>query len=105
MDKNENMLFEYDVSGNNVFPSIRYTGRKKDDPKGVMRDEQLLVAGQGSQVSTVSDYITDRWGDYSSVSLDPRDDCTFWFTSQYQETTDTYRWNTVISSVRFPDCH
>jgi hypothetical protein len=105
MDKNENMLLEYDVSGNNVFPSIRYTGRKKDDPKGVMRDEQLLVAGQGSQVSTVSDYITDRWGDYSSVSLDPRDDCTFWFTSQYQETTDTYRWNTVISSVRFPDCH
>jgi hypothetical protein len=104
MDKKENILLEYNVSGKNVFPSIRYTGRKKDDPLGVMGDEQLLMAGQGSQVSTVPDYVTDRWGDYSSVSLDPANDCTFWFTSQYQETTNTFRWNTVVSSVKFPDC-
>ncbi len=104
MDKKGDMLLEYSVSGDSVFPSIRYTGRKRGDAPGAMRDEKTLMAGQGSQFSTKPNYATDRWGDYSSVSVDPGDDCTFWVTGQYLPSTDTYRWSTVISSVKFPDC-
>jgi hypothetical protein len=104
MDKKGNILLGYSASGSSVYPSIRFTGRLHEDALGTMRNESILMIGQGSQVSTVGQYVTDRWGDYSSVSLDPEDDCTFWFTSQYQTTTETYRWNTAVFGMRFKDC-
>ena len=104
MDKKGNVLLGYSASGSYVYPSIRLTGRLHEDNPGTMRNEIILMPGQGSQVSTVSKYITDRWGDYSSVSLDPEDDCTFWFTSQYQTSTETYIWSTAVFRIKFDNC-
>jgi hypothetical protein len=104
VDKKGNMLLEYSVSGDKVYPSLRYTGRRNDDPVGQMRSERELVVGSGSQINQDERWATDRWGDYSSVVLDPVDDCTFWLTNQYQSKTGTYNWNTAIASVRFPNC-
>lgn len=113
MDKKGDMIMEYSVSSKNVFPSVRYTGRKFDDPLGQMRNERTLIAGQGSQINATKNWVTDRWGDYSSVSVDPSDDCTFWITNQFQaqagkQDTDgihnTYDWSTSIGTIRFPDC-
>jgi hypothetical protein len=103
-DKNGNMLLEYSVSGDKTYPSLRYTGRQNNDPPGQMRNERELVAGMGSQINQDDRWATDRWGDYSSVVLDPTDDCTFWITNQYQSKTGTYNWNTAIAAIRFSDC-
>ncbi len=42
-----------------------------------------------------------RWGDYASINIDPEDDCTFWFTSEYQNGSS---WATQITSFRFDAC-
>jgi hypothetical protein len=70
-----------------MFPSIGYTGRLAGDPLGMMtQGDNLLKAGLGSQKSDVSCdpfQCAVRWGDYSSMSIDPSDDCTFWSTNEY----------------------
>ncbi|HMF55823.1 MAG TPA: DUF4214 domain-containing protein, partial [Pyrinomonadaceae bacterium] len=50
-----------------------------------------------------------RWGDYSSMSIDPSDDCTFWYTTQYFDTQANgdpaqRNWRTRIGSFKFPSC-
>ncbi len=44
-----------------------------------------------------------RWGDYSSMSIDPVDDCTFWYTTEYV-VTDSFHPNTRIASFKFNSC-
>ena len=68
----------YSVSGSNLYPSIRFTGRRAFDEPGVMTiTEQSIIEGQYSQTSS------SRWGDYANMAVDARDDRTFWFTSEY----------------------
>ncbi len=64
-----------------------------------MEGEQLIMTGSGSQTGGQS-----RWGDYSSMSVDPVDDCTFWYTQEYIPSTGSFNWNTRIASVIFPNC-
>jgi hypothetical protein len=45
----------------------------------------LVIAGGGSQNGGLS-----RWGDYSSMSIDPTDDCTFWYAQEYLKTTGIF---------------
>lgn len=95
MDGDGNVLLAYNVSSTSVFPSIRYTGRLASDPMGVMtQDEQTLVAGGGSN-------NFNRYGDYSQMGVDPADDCTFWFTAEYNPTSSS---DTRIGAVRFNGC-
>src|SRR5262249_8390180 len=58
-----------------------------------------IIAGTGSQ--TVG---SDAWGAYSSMSVDPVDDCTFWYTQEYLKTDGTFNWNTRIAKIKFPSC-
>jgi hypothetical protein len=100
MDKLGNIALGYSVSSGAVFPSIRYTGRLVSDPLGLMTEiETSLIAGSGSQTGSAS-----RWGDYANMAVDPVDDCTFWFTSEYLTTTGTAPWRTRIGSFRFSNC-
>ena len=68
------------VNGVNVYPGIRYTGRLAGDPLGTMGSvgEGVIVNGTGVQRTTNS-----RWGDYTSMNVDPVDDCTFWYVNEY----------------------
>ncbi|HEV7810137.1 MAG TPA: putative Ig domain-containing protein, partial [Candidatus Limnocylindrales bacterium] len=59
----------------------------------------ILQAGAGSQLPTLG-----RWGDYSSMTIDPTDDCTFWYAGQYLKADGTFNWSTRIGSFRFPGC-
>jgi hypothetical protein len=78
MDKDGNIALGYSVSSDTTFPSIRYSGRRATDPSGTLPlDEVTLVAGGGSQTAAT------RWGDYSSMNVDPADDRTFWYTNEY----------------------
>ena len=65
---------------------------------GVPTDGNHQVGG-GSQLANLS-----RWGDYSAMTVDPVDDCTFWFTSEYLKSNGTFNWGTRIASFKFPGC-
>lgn len=97
-DKDGNMALGYSVSSSSSFPSIRYAGRRAGEAPGTLpQTETTLVAGTGSQ-SGIS-----RWGDYSAMSVDPTDDCTFWYTQEYYLATGS-NWQTRIGSFKFPAC-
>jgi hypothetical protein len=102
MDHEGNIGLAYSVSAAaTVFPGIRYTGRLVTDPPGTLpQGEGILATGGGSQTSTSS-----RWGDYSSMNVDPNNDCDLWITNEYYETTSARGWSTRIGSFRFPQCH
>ena len=84
----------YSVSGTTTFPSLRYIGRLATDPLGTMpQGEFTIINGTGSQQNS------DRWGNYSSLTVDPSDDNTFWFTSEYALADGT--WATQVASFAF----
>ena len=100
MDRKGNMALGYSVSCSQTYPSIRYVGRLAGDPLNTLpQGETELIAGSGSQTSTHY-----RWGDYSAMAVDPVDDCTFWYTQEYYETTSDRGWQTRIGSFKFPGC-
>lgn len=99
MDKLGDLLVGYSASASSVYPSIRFTGRAAGDPAGQLAQEEILQPGKGSQV------IPSRWGDYSSMTIDPIDDCTFWFTTQYQDYNSGYTWKTAVAEFHYPACH
>ena len=100
-DKRGNMALGYSVSnGTNVFPGIRYTGRLRGDPANTLpQGEAVIVNGSGSQLTTFA-----RWGDYTSMNIDPSDDCRFWYTNEYYAVTSLRGWQTRIAAFRMPGC-
>ena len=99
MDKTGDIAVGYSASSSSVFPSIRYTGRVPADAAGTLQAETSLLAGSGSQLSNLN-----RWGDYSAISVDPGDDCTFFYTTEYLKSSGTFNWSTRIGSFKFPGC-
>jgi len=99
MDKMGNMAVGYSVSSGSVFPSIRVTGRLRSELRNRMQNEFTVVAGTGSQTGTLT-----RWGDYSTMQVDPSDDCTFWYTTEYIGANGTFNWRTRLFSFKFPAC-
>lgn len=99
MDESGNIAVGYNVvndgTGSNVFPGMRYAGRLVSDPPGTTpRGENTVISGTGSNGSV-------RYGDYTSVTVDPVDGCTFWFTAQHNPGS---QWDTQIASFKFNAC-
>jgi hypothetical protein len=105
MDRDGNMAIGYSVvNGVDVYPGIRYTGRAADDPLGEMTlTEETIIDGTGVQTT-----INSRWGDYTSLNVDPVDDCTFWYVNEYYtaegQASSAAGWQTRIASFRLPGC-
>ncbi len=99
MDKFGNIALGYSASSGSVKPSIRYTGRLVTDALGTMQTENIIQAGGGSQTGSLH-----RWGDYSAMTVDPVDDCTFWYTNEYLKASGSFNWSTRIASFKFPGC-
>ena len=101
LDRAGNMAMGYTTSSSTQFPSMRYAGRLSTDPVNTFsQTEQTLFTGTASQTGTT------RWGDYSSMMLDP-DGCTFWYTNEYANPADqtfNHRWLTKIGSFKFAEC-
>jgi hypothetical protein len=98
MDQDGNMALGYSVSGEEMKPAIRYSGRLAGEIPGILpQGENSLIEGTGVQVGS------NRWGDYSAMTIDPTDDCTFWYTNEYYEVNGG-NWLTRIGSFRFPSC-
>jgi hypothetical protein len=104
-DKKGNMALGYSVvNGVDVYPGIRYTGRLAGDSLGEMTlDEGTIINGTGVQLTTNS-----RWGDYTSMNVDPVDDCTFWYVNEYYtaagQASSLAGWQTRIASFKLPGC-
>ena len=99
MDKTGNIALGFSVSSHTFFPSVYIAGRAPTDPAGAMFGPLVLVNGSGVQVNSFK-----RWGDYSSMSVDPTDDCTFWYTNEYYGTTGSFNWATRIGAFKFNNC-
>jgi hypothetical protein len=97
-DQAGNIALGYSVSSSTLFPSIRYATRAASDPPGTLQAEVTLMPGGGSQTGST------RWGDYSSMNVDPVDDCTFWYTNEYYAATASVNWRTRIGTFKMPDC-
>ena len=98
-DGSGDIALGYSASSSSINPSIRYTGRVPTDPLGSMETEATIIGGTGSQTGGLS-----RWGDYSSLSIDPSDDCTFWYTTEYLTTSGSFNWHTRVGSFKFNSC-
>ena len=100
MDASGNIAVGYSVSSETTFPSIRAAGRLVTDPPGELsQGEQEMFAGTGSQTHSAA-----RWGDYSSLNVDPVDQCTLWYTQEYLVETSVADWHTRIGHFKFPSC-
>jgi Divergent InlB B-repeat domain len=102
MDKAGDIAMGYSVSSSSMSPSIRYTGRLSTDTLGTMEGETDVLSQAG--VSAGSQTNSFHWADYSSLAIDPTDDCTFWYTTEYQPLNGNNRWATRIASFSFPAC-
>jgi hypothetical protein len=99
MDQAGNIALGYSESYSTTFPFITYAGRLVTDTLSTLpRNPQTIMAGTSAQIND------DRWGDYSSMSVDPVDDCTFWYTNEYYSGADPGNWRTQIASSKFPSC-
>jgi uncharacterized repeat protein (TIGR01451 family) len=99
MDAAGDIALGYSLTSADRHPAIAYSARRASDPAGQMSlGEGLLYQGAGSQTGTDS-----RWGDYSSMSVDPNG-CTFWYTTEHYLGTGTFNWGTRIGSFTLPSC-
>lgn len=100
MDSLGNIALGYSASSSTIYPAIRYTGRVPSDAAGTMpQGEGTIINGTGYQSSTSS-----RWGDYSMMGVDPSNGCSFWYTTEYVQTSGTSPWRTRIASFKLPGC-
>jgi hypothetical protein len=100
MDSQGNLALGFSASSSGISPQIRYAGRLAGDPLNQLsQGEAHLFDGAGSQTGT-----SNRWGDYSAMSVDPVDDCTFWYTQEYYATTSSFNWRTRVGSFKLPGC-
>jgi hypothetical protein len=99
MDQAGNLALGFSASDATIHPQIRYATRLATDPLNTLTAEAHLFDGTGSQIATSS-----RWGDYSAMTLDPVDDCTFWYTQEYYATNSSFNWRTRIGNFKFSTC-
>src|SRR5258706_4351180 len=99
MDRAGDIGLGYSISSSTTHPGIRYTGRLVTDALNTLQAEASIIDGAGSQTGGLS-----RWGDYSSITVDPVDDCTFWYTNEYIPANGSFNWRTRIASFKFASC-
>jgi len=99
-DSAGNMALGYSASdGTSTYPSSWFTGRLAGDPPGIMsQGEASFIDGTGSQTGS------QRWGDYTSMNVDPIDDCTFWYVNEYVPTSSSVGWRLRIGAFKFNAC-
>jgi hypothetical protein len=99
LDQAGDMALGFSAMSRDQFSSVYVTGRTPADPAGRMFGPLVLAAGGGVQFNSYK-----RWGDYSSMTVDPRDDCTFWYTQEYYIATGSFNWATRVGAFKFDNC-
>lgn len=104
VDRAGDLALGYSTSSSTTKPAIKYAGRLTGDPLNTLgQTEQVLIQGAGTQDNSLcGGAACPRWGDYSSMTLDP-DGCTFWYTNEYYA-VDGWLFQTRIGSFAYPSC-
>jgi hypothetical protein len=101
MDKTGGIAVGYNISNaNQIKPSIRYAVRGPSDPLGTLGGENAMLDGGFVQTGN----NLSRWGDYSTLSVDPVDGCTMVFTTEYLPSDGSFNWATWIQSFKLSTC-
>jgi len=99
VDSAGNIGIGYTLAGKGKFPSVYFTVHERGvDGAGQVQAESACIDGTGSTEGA------NRWGDYASTSVDVADQCTFWHTNEYVETTGSFQWNTRVCSFKVASC-
>jgi hypothetical protein len=105
MDGFGNLAAGFSVSSSISHPAIDFAGRLASDTPGVLRGEGSIINGAGSQSCSSSGFPNcGAWGDYTTMNVDPRDDCTFWYTNEYYTQNSFPNWHTHVGVLKSPDC-
>jgi hypothetical protein len=102
IDNQGNLAVGYSTSSQAAgeYPSVAFAGRAYNETGGLLQGEAKIFQGLGSQQASAN-----RWGDYSSLSLDPVDECTFFYVNEYYPTGLTpFNWHTRIGTFKFDSC-
>jgi hypothetical protein len=99
MDQAGDIALGFNSMSRDQFSSVYVAGRTPSDPQGKMFGPLVLASGGGVQFNSYK-----RWGDYSSMTVDPKDDCTFWYTQEYYIATGSFNWATRIGAFKFDGC-
>src|SRR5439155_1031015 len=101
MDQAGGIGLGFSVSSSSLKPQIHYPGRLATDPAGQMsQGEGTIINGAGVQTGRG----LSRWGDYSSMGVDPADGCTFWYANEYIPANGSFNWSTRIGTFKLPGC-
>jgi hypothetical protein len=107
-DNQGNIALGFSASSETIHPQIRYAGRLATDPLNILSGERHLFDGTGSQAAAKfmgESFPRFRWGDYSDMTIDPVDDCTFYYTNEYFAKTGLLaNWKTRIGYFKFAQC-
>ena len=104
-----NAALGFSASSTQTFPSIFYAGRLVGDPlNDLPQTETVLMLGADAQTRKCGSFLMcPRWGDYTAMSVDPVDDCTFWYINEYYPaaTGAIGDWHTRIGAFKFQSCN
>ena len=105
-DKAGDIVIGFSESGSGIKPAIHLAGRLATDPLNTLaRGETTLIDGTGAQLPMYGGLQPlSRWGDYSMMSVDPSDECTFWYTDEYIKTDGSANWHTRVGTLKVPGC-
>lgn len=105
-----NMAIGFSHSSASTYPAIKYAGRLRNDPLStITHGDQVLsllpppAPYTGSQDDGNGYAFDGPWGRQSQMSIDPMDECVFWYTNMYYEETGM-NWSTRIGWFSFPEC-
>jgi len=98
MDSEGNIALGYSGSSSSQSPDVRYTGRAATDALNQLTLGEAVMIGSSASQTNAS-----RWGDYSDLTVDPLDDCTFWMTTEYA-VGSAFSWHTRIGAFRLDQC-
>jgi hypothetical protein len=113
VNNNDQVMFGFSASGPSIYPGAYAAGRNPGDDAGTVRETLVVKEGLESYVRTFGG-TRNRYGDYSSVDVDPSDNETFWIYNEYAETqgSSTFlldgseengRWGTAWGRAKFCD--
>src|SRR6266404_9159927 len=103
VDGSGNMAIGYSVASTTLNPGIRYAGRLTTDAANALQSENIIMASTGHQTRTNTDG-GGRWGDYTSMFVDPTDNCTFYHVNEYYSVTQSVGWRNRVGTFRFSQC-
>lgn len=99
-DNQGNLAVGFSATNTSVPPSVNYAARSASETGGLLEGEGTIFAGIGEQQASGN-----RWGDYSSLQVDPSDECTFWYVNEYYPAGLTqFNWHTRVGTFKFDGC-